>query len=225
MSDERRAGIAEGPERIWLQRISEDYKDGWTWCWHDVGECEDPDVEYVRADIAGSAGEEWHPIETAPTKGNPVAWRRPSVAAKRLVDGETLTGFPQMWVYYEVEPSSPSEALYTLPSCAELLEAEAESHLGDIRTFSAGWSAAAAFLRERAWPRRRSSKGSGTQSGERADYIAAALNAYLVPSERRERERRVRPDKREVGGDGRRYRVQRRACDRRSPSKENVPHE
>ena len=42
----------KGPERIWLQRLSEDYKDGWTWCWHDVGECEDPDVEYIRADAA-----------------------------------------------------------------------------------------------------------------------------------------------------------------------------
>ena len=41
-----------GPERVWLQCMAEDYKDGWTWCWHDVGECEDPDVEYIRADIA-----------------------------------------------------------------------------------------------------------------------------------------------------------------------------
>lgn len=37
------------PDRIWLQRATEDYRDGWTWCWHPIDEGEDGDVEYALA--------------------------------------------------------------------------------------------------------------------------------------------------------------------------------
>lgn len=43
------------PERIWLQPATEDYRDGWTWCWHPIeegGDGEGCDIEYVRADLA-----------------------------------------------------------------------------------------------------------------------------------------------------------------------------
>ncbi len=40
------------PDRIWLQPTTDPYDRGgeWTWCWHEVGEGDIPDVEYVRAD-------------------------------------------------------------------------------------------------------------------------------------------------------------------------------
>ena len=40
------------PERIWLQPETKDYRDGWTWCWHEIDE---HDVAYLRADIAEAA--------------------------------------------------------------------------------------------------------------------------------------------------------------------------
>lgn len=40
----------KAPERIWLQTVTEDYRYGWTWCWHEIEEGED--IEYVRADLS-----------------------------------------------------------------------------------------------------------------------------------------------------------------------------
>jgi hypothetical protein len=40
-----------GPTRIWLQPLTEDHRDGWTWCWHEIGEADAPDIAYVRADV------------------------------------------------------------------------------------------------------------------------------------------------------------------------------
>jgi len=43
------------PGRIWLQPDGQAHDIGeWTWCWHEVGESEIPDVEYVRADLAAA---------------------------------------------------------------------------------------------------------------------------------------------------------------------------
>jgi hypothetical protein len=40
-----------GPTRIWLQPLTEDHRDGWTWCWHEIGEADAPDIAYVRVDV------------------------------------------------------------------------------------------------------------------------------------------------------------------------------
>ncbi|MEX1185296.1 MAG: hypothetical protein WEA80_01740 [Gemmatimonadaceae bacterium] len=54
MPDTERVTPTEAPERIWLQPTTVPYDRGgeWTWCWHEIGEGDIPDVEYVRADRA-----------------------------------------------------------------------------------------------------------------------------------------------------------------------------
>jgi len=49
MSDYEKA-----PDRIWLQHYGRDYRDGWSWCWHEIGEAELDETEYVRADLQPS---------------------------------------------------------------------------------------------------------------------------------------------------------------------------
>jgi hypothetical protein len=64
-----------GPTRIWLQPLTEDHRDGWTWCWHEIGEADAPDIAYVRVDVVDDLAEalrmaEWADDGHCPVCGN-----------------------------------------------------------------------------------------------------------------------------------------------------------